>query len=111
MNDLETRAYKWALQQTYQSVAARYAKVLAEYIKKAGAELPPTNLSYITFSDGMKKEDTSIVGILNRLIVDSDLLEVITCLDIIANEQAVSIFATTVDGRPIYPVKTGLKGE
>lgn len=36
MNDLETRVYKWALRQTYQSVAARYSKVLAEYIRRAG---------------------------------------------------------------------------
>ena len=36
MNDLESKAYKWALQQTYQSVAARYSKVLAKYIEKAG---------------------------------------------------------------------------
>jgi len=35
MNDLESRAYKWALQQEYKSVAATYSKVLAKYIKKA----------------------------------------------------------------------------
>ena len=34
MNDLELRAYKWALHQEYKSVAATYARVLAKYIKK-----------------------------------------------------------------------------
>ena len=36
MNKDTARAYEWALNQNYQSVAARYAKTLAEHIKSAG---------------------------------------------------------------------------
>lgn len=32
MNDEEKQSYEWAKNQSYQSVAARYAKILADYI-------------------------------------------------------------------------------
>lgn len=34
MTEDEYKAYQWALNQNYQSVAARYAKILAKYIQK-----------------------------------------------------------------------------
>lgn len=42
MTDIEKCAYEWALEQPYQSVAARYARTLAEYIKKI---IPPPSES------------------------------------------------------------------
>lgn len=32
MNDEERKSYEWAKNQSYQSVAARYAKILVDYI-------------------------------------------------------------------------------
>jgi hypothetical protein len=38
MDDNTLQAYKWALNQNHQSIAARYARTLAEYVKSIEKE-------------------------------------------------------------------------
>jgi len=35
MTEEEKQAYEWALSQRFESVAARYARILAQYIKRS----------------------------------------------------------------------------
>lgn len=39
MTPLEKQAYDWALNQKYESVSARYARILAQYIEREAVQL------------------------------------------------------------------------
>lgn len=43
MTEEENQAYKWATSQEFQSVAARYAKVLARYIERNAVAISATD--------------------------------------------------------------------
>lgn len=43
MTEEENQAYKWATSQGFQSIAARYAKVLAKYIERNAVATPATS--------------------------------------------------------------------
>lgn len=51
MTEEENEAYKWAMQQGFQSVAARYSKVLAKYIERNALELPKSGISQVIIAD------------------------------------------------------------
>lgn len=55
MTDEQKQAYEWALNQQYQSVAARYARTLAEYIRQERIALKnpqPLTLEELRRMDG-----------------------------------------------------------
>lgn len=43
LTDEEQQAFHWAMKQDFQSVAARYAKVLAKALQRAGADFAHTD--------------------------------------------------------------------
>ena len=52
MTEEEVQAYKWVLNQIFQSVAARYARILAKYIERINEDHEMKLGTQIKFKDG-----------------------------------------------------------
>jgi hypothetical protein len=88
MDENTRRAFEWASNQNYQSVAATYARTLAEYVKSVGGievDYPNWQGRFPTITDAVKwhtsAQDSVIANLRNNL---KARLHVIEC---IANMQ------------------------
>lgn len=88
MNKEQEIAYQWALNQNYQSVAARYARVLAEYIRyNQGAEkmieaierLYPNWHKFRGLAEAVQRHAETQDAVIQNLRADNDRLRFMVC--------------------------------
>jgi len=116
MDENTTRAFEWASNQNYQSVAARYAKTLAEYVKSVGGienDYPNWQGRFPTITDAVKwhtsAQDAVIAKLRNNLKARFHVLECIANMQITESTDTSEVLGLCMSMARLEMEKSGIK--
>ncbi len=116
MDENTRQAFEWASNQNYQSVAARYARTLAEYVKSVGGienDYPNWQGRFPTIADAVKwhtsAQDAVIAKLRNNLKARLQVLECIANMQITKSTDTSEVLGLCMSMARLEMEKSGIE--